>query len=64
MQLYWVAIKVEHVYKKIKRLTEQYRLTNQLKFIDHCKDMPLAYKISDISCFGLSRARSFWKSSS
>jgi len=34
--------------KKIKRLAEQYRLTNQLKFIEHCKNMPLAYKISDI----------------
>ena len=34
--------------KKIKRLTEQYRLTSQLKFIEHCKNMPLAYKISDI----------------
>ena len=34
--------------KKIKRLTEQYRLTNQLKFIDHCKDMSLAYKVSDL----------------
>ena len=34
--------------KKIKRLSEQYRLTSQLKFIDHCKNMPLAYKVSDI----------------
>ena len=34
--------------KKIKRLAEQYRLTNQLKFVEHCKNMPLAYKISDI----------------
>tara|TARA_B100000767_G_scaffold271681_1_gene297806 strand:- start:31 stop:1185 length:1155 start_codon:yes stop_codon:yes gene_type:complete len=34
--------------KKIKRLTEQYRLTNHIRFIDHCKNMPLAYKISDI----------------
>ena len=34
--------------KKLVRLTEQYRLTNQIKFIDHCKDMALAYKISDI----------------
>ena len=34
--------------KKIKRLTEQYRLTNQIKFIEHCKNMPLAYKISDL----------------
>ena len=34
--------------KKIKRLTEQYRLTSQVKFIDHCKKMPLAYKISNV----------------
>ena len=34
--------------KKLIRLTEQYRLTNQIKFIDHCKDMALAYQISDI----------------
>ena len=33
--------------KKILRLTEQYRLTNQVRFIEHCKNMPLAYKISD-----------------
>ena len=26
--------------KKIKRLAEQYRLTNQLKFIENCKNMP------------------------
>ena len=34
--------------KKLVRLTEQYRLTNQIKFIDHCKDMALAYKVSNI----------------
>ena len=34
--------------KKLIRLTEQYRLINQVKFIDHCKDMALAYKVSDI----------------
>ena len=34
--------------KKLVRLSEQYRLTNQIKFIDHCKDMALAYKVSDI----------------
>ena len=34
--------------KKLIRLTEQYRLNNQIKFIDHCKDMALAYKVSDI----------------
>jgi glycosyltransferase involved in cell wall biosynthesis len=34
--------------KKLIRLVEQHRLTNQIKFIDHCKDMPLAYNVSDI----------------
>ena len=34
--------------KKLIRITEQYRLTNQIKFIDHCKDMALAYQVSDI----------------
>ena len=34
--------------KKLIRLSEQYRLTNQVRFIDHCKDMALAYKVSDI----------------
>ena len=34
--------------KKLLRLVEQYRLTNQVKFIDNCKNMPLAYKISDL----------------
>ena len=34
--------------KELVRLTEQHRLTNQIKFIKHCKDMALAYKVSDI----------------
>jgi glycosyltransferase involved in cell wall biosynthesis len=34
--------------KKIKRLAEQYRLVSQLKFIKHCKNMPLAYKVSNL----------------
>ncbi|MDC3114532.1 glycosyltransferase family 4 protein [Candidatus Pelagibacter sp.] len=34
--------------KKLIRLTEQYRLSNQIKFIEHCKDMALAYKVSDV----------------
>jgi len=33
--------------KKLIRLVEQYRLTNQVKFIEHCKNMPVAYKISN-----------------
>ena len=37
------------IYKqKLLRLVEQYRLNNQVKFIDNCKDMPVAYKISDL----------------
>jgi glycosyltransferase involved in cell wall biosynthesis len=34
--------------KKLIRMSEQYRMTNQVKFIDHCKDMALAYKVADI----------------
>ncbi len=34
--------------KKLVSLTEQYRLTNQIKFINNCNDMALAYKVSDI----------------
>ena len=34
--------------KKLIRLTEQYRLTKQIRFINHCKNMALAYKVSDI----------------
>ena len=34
--------------KKLIRLYEQYRMINQIRFIDHCEDMALAYKVSDI----------------
>ena len=34
--------------KKLIRLSEQYRMTKQVKFIDRCTDMALAYKVSDI----------------
>jgi len=33
--------------KRLIRLVEQYRLTNQVKFVEHCKNMPIAYKISN-----------------
>ena len=37
------------IYKqKLLRLVEQHRLINQVKFIDNCKNMPVAYKISDL----------------
>jgi len=34
--------------KKLIRLSEKYRVTKQIRFIDHCEDMALAYKVSDI----------------
>tara|TARA_B100001113_G_scaffold350781_1_gene348584 strand:- start:642 stop:1796 length:1155 start_codon:yes stop_codon:yes gene_type:complete len=34
--------------KKLINLTEKYNLKDQIKFVDHCKDMALAYNISDI----------------
>ena len=34
--------------KKLIRLSEQYRMSKQIKFINHCKDMALAYKVSNI----------------
>jgi len=34
--------------KKIKRLAEQHRLMPQLKFIENFKNMPLAYKVSNL----------------
>ena len=63
MLLFWAVIKEEDVYsKKIKRLAEQYRLTSQLKFIEHCKNMPLAYKVSRFGGFSFNRTRGIWKS--
>ena len=34
--------------KKLFKLCENYKLTDQIKFIKHCDDMALAYKVSDI----------------
>ena len=34
--------------KKLIRIIEKYRINKQVKFFDHCDDMALAYKISDI----------------
>ena len=33
--------------KKLINLIQRYRLNQKIKFIDHCKEMPLAYSISD-----------------
>ena len=34
--------------KKLVKLCEKYNISRQIKFVDHCKDMALAYKVSDI----------------
>ena len=34
--------------KKLFRLSEQYRMSKQIRFIDNCKNMALAYKVSDL----------------
>ena len=34
--------------KKLTSLIERYSLTKKVKFISHCKEMPLAYSISDV----------------
>ncbi len=38
----------KYIKKKLKRLVEQYRLIQDMLFIDNCKKMPLAYKIANI----------------
>ena len=34
--------------KKLQSLIDRYNINKKIKFIEHCKDMPLAYAISDI----------------
>ena len=34
--------------KKLERLVEQYNLTQNIKFVDNCNVMPVAYYISDV----------------
>ena len=34
--------------KKLERLVQQFNLTQKIKFVDNCRDMPLAYHISDV----------------
>ena len=34
--------------KKLINLVERYSLNKKVKFIDHCKEMPLAYSLSDV----------------
>ena len=39
------------VYKKqLVGLTEQYRLNRIIKFVDHCEEMPVAYRIANLVC--------------
>ena len=34
--------------KKLIDLVQRYRLGQKIKFIDHCKEMPLAYSLADV----------------
>ncbi len=34
--------------KKLHSLAERYSLTKKIKFINHCREMPLAYSLSDV----------------
>ena len=36
--------------KKLIGLVEQYRLYGKIKFIDHCEEMPVAYRIANLVC--------------
>ena len=36
--------------KKLMGLVEQYRLNRKIKFIDHCEEMPVAYRIANLVC--------------
>ena len=45
--------------KKLLDLTLQYRLNNLIKFINHCKEMPVAYGISNLVCSCSSEPEAF-----
>jgi len=48
------------VYKKqLIALVERYRLKKIIKFIDHCDEMPVAYKIANLVCSCSSEPESF-----
>ena len=41
-------IKAEKFTQKLQSLAERYSLTKKVKFINHCKEMPLAYSLADV----------------
>ena len=46
--LFLEVTKVEKFTKKLIDLVERYRLSKKIKFINHCKEMPLAYSLADV----------------
>ena len=40
--------KVEKFTQKLNSLVERYSLIKKIKFISHCKEMPLAYSLADV----------------
>ena len=49
----------KYIKKKIQRLVEQYRLIQDIVFIDNFNNMRLAYKISDIAVSASIKPESF-----
>ena len=50
-QLFLEAIREKNVYKKqLINLVQQYRLNKIIKFVDRCKEMPIAYGIANLVC--------------
>ena len=35
-------------FKRLSNLVQRYRLNKKIKFIEHCKEMPLAYSLADV----------------
>ena len=45
--------------KKLIDLVQRYRLGKKIKFIDHCKEMPLAYSVADVIISASTRPEAF-----
>ena len=49
-----------NVYKKqLIGLVQQYRLNKVIKFIEHCEEMPVAYRIANLACSCSSEPEAF-----
>ena len=46
--IFLVLIKEEKFIKKLVDLASRYSLNNKIRFIENCKEMPIAYSLSDV----------------